>query len=201
MIVRMAECIVPSLSTQKLNRPIRDHLIRVHVKGHASPRLIHIHDKFPIPLPHDHFLSSTFDGPRAIPINQFQFTVDARSSLLDHAHYGNELWMCPIPADPIIFNRALCLDAIVRVKRYTALTKRIFLQSNSHFKNSKPSQNEFLKFSFKSPCAIHMPKTSKRSRPIFPLNCLILARTIPTILFSPAFYHVSPFTQFLSYKK
>jgi hypothetical protein len=119
----VAKLIISPLTAKKFDRPVHNHFIRIHVKRHAGPRLIHIYHKLAIPLSLNHFLSGTLDGFRPVGVDQFQLTVRARGTLLDHAYRTNETWIRPNPTNPIIFNRALCLNSMVSQKRYFGLAK------------------------------------------------------------------------------
>jgi hypothetical protein len=99
----MAKRVLALPSTEQLKRSVCDHLIGIHVKRDARPRLIHIHDKLSVPFPFDYFSGRARNGLRALFVEQLQFLICTRSGHLDHAHRRNELWMRAKTADAEVF--------------------------------------------------------------------------------------------------
>ncbi len=133
MVIRMAQSIIPEFPPKNFIRPICDHFIRIHVKRNPSPSLIHIHYKLPVPFSIDHFFRRACDRPSPFSIEQSQLTIRPRRSQLNHPHSPNQLSILAIPADPIIFNRALRLTPKISPRRYQTYSKRIMFQSHFQF--------------------------------------------------------------------
>ena len=125
MVIRMNLRIAPQRLTQNLIRPVRQHLIRIHMQAHTRTRLKHIHHKMLMMLPVQHLLRRpTIASPCSSVINpNSRFASAAASFTIASARIKNGLAF--IPADRKIPHRPRSLRPIKRLRRNLNRSKRI----------------------------------------------------------------------------
>src|SRR5512133_769696 len=74
---------VPAFAALEFTRPIRDHLVGVHVCGGARPSLENVEDELAIPLSIADLLSGRGDAIGQIRREQPQFKICLRGMLFD----------------------------------------------------------------------------------------------------------------------
>src|SRR5438270_277090 len=89
VIVGMDALVLAEPTAKNLLRPIRDHLVRIHVKANAGSGLKYVHNKFAIPLTVNHFLCGGDDGVGYLGIHKTEFLVSFGGGAFNHGDGAN----------------------------------------------------------------------------------------------------------------
>src|SRR5690606_1143589 len=115
------------LRAAELQRAVRDHLVRVHVRRGAASRLEDVDHEVRIVLTGDHLVSGLDDILRERVLQQAQLRVRLCRCLLEHAERGNELAREPQVADGKVFYGPLRLCTPQCIGRNLHLAERVLL--------------------------------------------------------------------------
>ncbi|MNC36846.1 hypothetical protein D3C75_853890 [compost metagenome] len=121
--------ILPFGMPAKLERPIHQHLIGIHINRGACPALNGVYDELIMPLSGYHFISRPLQcigNPRIKPL---RLLVRSGGGLLHNGHGANKLIMQAISGDRKIVRGTQRLNTVVGIKRNSLLAKKISLGS------------------------------------------------------------------------
>lgn len=124
--IRADHEIVPFRSAQKLDRPIGNHFVRIHVQRSACSSLNRIDNKLIVPLPFNNFLCRLNDSLPDARIQLFDFHIGGGGGFLHHPHRANQFGMNFITGDRKILHCPQRLNAIVSLNRNLPGAQKIF---------------------------------------------------------------------------
>ena len=135
MVIRMHPLVPPQRrrfvgalrARDDLVRPIRNHLIRVHVEADARAGLKDIDDKLRVPPPVDHLLRRRHNRIRPLRAHHAQLAVGLRRRALHHPRRANQRRMRAHAADRVVLHRPRRLRAIHRPGRDLDRPERVLL--------------------------------------------------------------------------
>ncbi len=122
---------------QDLRRPVRDHLVGVHVGRGARAGLKDIHDELAVVPSVRDFLGGLADRLGDPGIEQTEVAVRLRGRPLDQPESPHEPTRHPRPADREVEHRAPCRGTVVRLGRHLHLAHRIPLDPLAGFGHVK----------------------------------------------------------------
>src|SRR5919112_2101794 len=115
------------LAAEELDRPVRDDLVGVHVRGGAAPGLEDIEDELIVELAFHDLLGGPDDGPLEPLVQKPQLVVDIRRLELDRAEGLHEAARFAQAADREVVERAPRLGTEEGVARDLDLLHRVTL--------------------------------------------------------------------------
>jgi hypothetical protein len=78
VVVRVDGLLRADLPAENLDRPVRDDLVRIHIRGSSAPGLENIHDEMLVMLPGDDLFGGPDDGVLQIAVEAAEFIVHLR---------------------------------------------------------------------------------------------------------------------------
>ena len=114
---------------EHLCRPVRDHLVGVHVVRRSGARLVHVDDELIAELAGQNFIGGIHDRLGDIVGELARGLVGGGRGFLDEDRRGDKLFRRAQAADRKILDGALSLDPVVRIRGHGVFAERIALYS------------------------------------------------------------------------
>jgi hypothetical protein len=136
---RMQVLVLPAHMAEELERPVGDHLVRVHVRGGARATLDHVDDELLQQLALADLLARAHDGLGFFIGKKTERIVRERRRLLHAGERANELRVDRDggPRDREILQRPQRVDAVIGLRRHGALAQQIVLDANRSLGHEK----------------------------------------------------------------
>ncbi len=118
-------------------RQMPDHFVGIHVGRRSTAGLENVDHELIVVLARRHFFGGLLDGRREIGRQLTEPSIHARSRALDQPQRADERSWKTQPADRKIFNRALRLRSVKRIRRNAHFTHRVPFDAVFH--DSRPA--------------------------------------------------------------
>ena len=132
MIVRVNDLVLPAFLAEDLERPIRHHLVGVHVGRSSSAALDHVDTEvFVVPTFSD-LASGLRNRIDDFAVEELHLEIGERRRFFYAGQRGDERRKLTKldSTDREILDRAQCLDSIQRRRRHVALAKHVTLSTS-----------------------------------------------------------------------
>ncbi|MNC32278.1 hypothetical protein D3C75_806240 [compost metagenome] len=132
MIVGTAVEVFPLLLAQKLQRPVGQDLVHIHVDGGACPSLDGVHNKLPVELSLHCFFGGLHNGLTHPAVQQMGLHIGAGRRFFHLCQGLNQGQMNRHSCDGEVLHRPDGLDAVIGISRNLLAPKKILFRTGFH---------------------------------------------------------------------